>query len=116
MKMNVKVIGIDKVTKKIDGLTGQFALNNVDKITETYTRKMANESAGIAPIESGDLRASITASPRRLKLGTWEYGSELAYARRQEYEHKSRKGFIRKSVWNNREPYREALRKELSRW
>lgn len=116
MKINVNITGIDELTKNIEGMAGQKALDNADKITETYTRKMANESGEMAPVDSGDLRNSIIASPRRLQPGTWEYGSELPYARRQEYEHKSKKGFIRKSVWNNRSDYREALRKEFSKW
>ena len=116
MKINVNITGVDELSKKIEGVSGQVALNNADKITETYARKMANESATSAPVDSGDLRASIVASPRKLEQGVWEYGSELAYARRQEYEHSSRKGFIRKSVWNNRTPYRNAIRKEFTQW
>lgn len=115
MRVNIKVQGIDKVMRDFSR-KGEQARQRVDKVTETYTRKMANESAGMAPVDTGDLRASIAASPRRMQLGTWEYGSELPYARRQEYEHKSKKGFIRKSVWNNRESYRNAIRKELSKW
>lgn len=115
MNFNVKVEGLDKVMQKFT-LKGIQAQGNAEKITETYTRKMANESAANAPVKSGDLRASITSSPRRIGPATWEYGSELPYARRQEYEHASKKGFIRKSVWNNRTPYREALKKEFSKW
>ena len=115
MRLNVKVDGLDKVMKDFS-LKGIQAQGNADKITETYTRKMANESGRMAPVDSGDLRASIIASPRRLQSATWEYGSELPYARRQEYEHRSKKGFIRKSVWKNRTPYREALRKEFAKW
>lgn len=116
MKLNINVAGIDALTKKIEGVAGRKALNNADKITETYTRKMANESAEKSPVDSGDLRASIVASPRKLEEGVWEYGSELVYAKKQEYEHPTRKGFIRKSVWDNRTPYRTALRKEFTRW
>jgi len=115
VNFKVKAEGIDKVMKKFT-IAGIQAQGNADKITETYTRKMANESASNAPVDTSDLKNSILASPRRIKAGTWEYGSELPYAQRQEYEHKSKKGFIRKSVWNNRTPYREALKKEFSKW
>ena len=115
MNFNVKVEGLDNVMRKFT-LKGIQAQGNADKITETYTRKMANESAANAPVKSSDLRNSILASPRRIGPATWEYGSELPYARRQEYEHATKKGFIRKSVWNNRTPYREALKKEFSKW
>lgn len=114
MRINVKVQGVDKVMK---GFTQKAlaAQHRADKVTETYVRKMANESGGMAPVDSGDLRASIIASPRRISNAVWEYGSELPYARRQEYEHRSKKGFIRKSVWNNREAYRVALKREVTK-
>ncbi len=114
MKMNVKVQGVDKIMRDFSqrGLAAQY---RADKVTETYARKMANESAEMAPVDSGDLRASIAASPERLANAVWQYGSDLPYARRQEYEHASRKGFIRKSVWNNRTPYREALKREVTK-
>lgn len=114
MRINVKVSGLDAVMKDFSekGIQAQY---RADKVTETYTRKMANESAAMAPVLSGDLRASIAASPRRLKLATWEFGSSLPYARRQEYEHASRKGFIRKSVWRNRNDYRAAVRREITK-
>lgn len=115
MNINVKMQGIDSVMNKFT-LKAIQAQGAADKVTETYTRKMANESASLAPKDTGDLISSITASPRRLQPSTWEYGSELPYARRQEYEHASKKGFIRKSVWNNRTPYRDALKRELKKW
>lgn len=114
MNINVKVQGIEKVMQGFDQRANE-AVVRADKVTETYTRKMANESAGLAPVDTGDLRASVAASPRKLSDGLWEYGSELPYARRQEYEHKSKKGFIRKSVWNNREAYREAVKREVTK-
>lgn len=114
MNINVKVQGIENIMQGFSekAIAAQY---RADKVTETYARKMANESASMAPADSGDLRASIVASPRRVSNAQWEYGSDLAYARRQEYEHKSKKGFIRKSVWNNRTAYREALRREVTK-
>ena len=115
MKMNVNVKGLDDVMKDFS-LAGMKAQGRADKVTETYTRKMANESGEMAPVKRGDLRANVIASPRRLKPAVWEFGGTLAYARRQEYEHSSKKGFIRKAVWNNRTPYRERLREEVAKW
>lgn len=115
MRINVKVSGIDKVMNDFSR-KGMRAQTEADQVTETYTRKMANQSGEMAPVKSGDLRESIIASPRRLRLGVWQYGSHLPYARRQEYEHRTKKGFIRKSVYKNRNEYREALRREVSKW
>ena len=115
MRMNVSVKGLDKVMRDFS-VAGVKAQGNADKVTETYTRKMANDSADMAPVKSGDLRANLAASPHRLKPAVWEYGGTLPYTRRQEYEHKTKKGFIRKSVWKNRNDYREALRREVSKF
>lgn len=115
MRMNVNVKGLDKVMKDFS-LAGMEAQGTADKVTETYTRKMANDSADMAPVKSGDLRANLAASPRRLKPAVWEYGGTLPYTRRQEYEHRTKKGFIRKAVWNNRTAYREKLREEIARF
>ena len=90
------------------------AQGTADRVTEKYTRKMANEAGKNAPVKDNVLRPNIIASPRRIEKGTWEFGGTVDYARRQEYEHKTKKGFIRKAVWNNREPYRKELRKEMT--
>lgn len=113
MNFKINVSGIEDVMRDFSqkSLAAQY---RADKVTETYARKMANESAELAPVESGDLRASIVASPERIGNAEWQYGSDLVYARRQEYEHASHKGFIRKSAWNNREAYREAVRREVT--
>lgn len=114
-KINISVQGLDNVMKDFS-LAGIKAQGTADKVTETYTRKMANNSADMAPVDSGDLRTNLLASPRRLQQGTWQYGGTLPYTRRQEYEHASKKGFIRKSVYNNRNDYREALKREVSKF
>lgn len=113
-KIGVK--GVDSVLKKFNVATSAKKAADVERVTETYTRKMANESAAVAPVDTGVLRNSITASPQRVegKRGVWQWGSNLEYARRQEYENASRKGFIRNTVWANREPYIEAIRKKVT--
>src|SRR5690625_1602087 len=110
--MNVSVRGLDKVMRDFS-VAGIKAQGNADKVTETYTRKMANDSADMAPVKSGELRAELAARPHRLKPAVWQFGGTLPYTRRQEYEHKTKKGFIRKSVWKNRNDYREALKREV---
>src|SRR5690625_8000571 len=112
--MNVNVKGLDKVMRDFS-VAGIKEQGNADKVTETYTRKMANDSADMAPVKSGDMSANIAASPHRLKPAGWEYGGTLPYNHRQDYEHKTKKGFIRKAVWKNRNDYREALKREVSK-
>lgn len=111
----MKVSGLDAVMKDFS-LAGIKAQGNADKVTETYVRKMANESAGMAPVDTSDLRNNLLASPYRLSPAAWQFGGTLPYTRRQEYEHATKKGFIRKAVWNNRTDYRVALKRELVKW
>ena len=115
MNINVKVEGLDVIMRKLAS-AGADALSNADKVTETYARKMANEAGAAAPVLDNELRPSIIASPRRIGPSEWEFGSTLPYARRQEYEHATKKGFIRNAVWNNETPYRDRLLKEVAKW
>lgn len=114
MNINVRAIGLESTMRDLLEKSVEARVK-ADRVTETYARKMANESAGMAPVDTGDLRASIVASPIRLAPAHWQYGSNLAYARRQEYENASNKGFIRRSVWNNRTPYRDALKRVITK-
>src|SRR5690625_4681732 len=111
-KINISVVGLEKalsdMTKK-----GRQAAQKADKVTEKYTRIMANEAGQGAPAKSGGLRANGIARPRRLKPGLWELGGTLAYARRPEYEHRTQKGVIRKAVRNKRKAYGDEMRKEV---
>lgn len=114
MNINVKAEGIEEVMAKFGKWTKQAYAKDIDKISEAYAHQMAKESARKAPYDTGALINSILASPEPGEfLGEWTYGSDLPYARRQEYEHSSRKGFIREVVWNNRDKYSEAVRKAV---
>src|SRR5690625_3655094 len=115
MRLNVKMQGLNEVMRDFS-LKGIQAQGRADRVTETYTRKMANEGADMAPVDTSALKNNLLASPRRISPGVWEFGGTLPYTRRQEYEHKTKKGFIRKAVWRNRNDYREKLREELARW
>lgn len=104
--------GLDKVMKDFSE-RGQQAQIKADRVTETYARKMANEAGSNAPVLTGALRANIISSPRRMGQAQWEFGGTLPYARLQEYENMTRKGFIRQSVWSNSNYYKDALRREV---
>ncbi|MFJ5716533.1 hypothetical protein [Neobacillus sp. NPDC093127] len=123
---SVKVDGLDELLQALD--PGPV-VTDIDRITEAYTRKMANESAIGAPRKTGKLANSFPSSVRKeggfgaktkswilfgkATTAVWSFGSDLPYALKQEYEHRSKKGFVRKAVWNNREAYREKIRERL---
>lgn len=102
-------IDIEGVNRVVRALEYEGLVRDIGNTTEAYTRKMANESAGYAPVKTGKLRNSIAASPEEIDQTTWEYGSDVDYAKIQEYTNKTHKAFIRKSVWNNELPYKEKI-------
>ncbi|MED3649953.1 hypothetical protein [Heyndrickxia sporothermodurans] len=107
---NVSVSGLSDVLKSLDATP---IVGEIDKATEYYARKMANETAIAAPRKTGALANSFPPSVEKQADCAWSYGSDLPYATRQEYEHESKKGFVRKTVWNNRDPYRNTIKKKL---
>lgn len=106
-KFTISVTGIDKLLKQLDLRKVE---KEVDRVAETYARKMATSAAIKAPRKDGWLKNSLASSVKREKVGVWSWGSDLPYARRQEYEHRTAKGFVRRSIWEYRSEYREAIR------
>lgn len=116
-EFNVRVDGVADVLKMFDSVSADEAVRDIEKITETYARKMASEAADMAPVKTGRLKNSLAASPRKAEDEelTWIWGSDLPYATRQEYEHKSKKGFVRKAIYGNVEKYRDAIERRLTK-
>lgn len=107
---NISVSGLDETLQM---LNDEIATHEVGRVTETYARKIANDSANNAPVDTGALKGSLSSSPEQEEETVWTVGSDLPYALRQEYEHASKKGFVRKAVWNNRDPYRNKIAEVL---
>lgn len=68
---------------------------------ERNVRQMANDGANNAPKKTGRLANSIAASPYREGEMSWSFGSDVEYARRQEFEHATKKAFLRSALWSN---------------
>lgn len=113
MSVRLDVRGIDDTIRRLAQHIGEEAWADIANTTEAYTRKMANESAQKAPLKDGGLKNSIASSPQKVDAQTWEYGSDLPYATRQEYEHSTHSAFIRKAVWDNEEDYRSAVERRV---
>jgi len=110
-------VDISDVLKMFEDVGGDAVQRDINRITETYARKMAAEAADNAPVKTGALKNSLASSPRpsQDEDGVWEWGSDLPYATRQEFEHATKKAFVRKAIWNNEEQYREAVRTRLTK-
>lgn len=106
-QFTIKVSGIKEMMKNLDP---RLVEKEIDKVAETYARKMANSAAMKAPRRDSYLKNSLTASPKREEFGTWSWGSDLPYARRQEYEHATQRGFVRTTIYEYRQEYRDAIK------
>ena len=116
MARGLEIIGLDAVMSKFEKMGGSQTISDVDRVTETYARKMASEAALNAPVKTGALKNSLASSPRPApEPHTWQWGSNLPYATRQEFEHRSRKAFVRKAIWNNEKAYKQAVVRRLTK-
>jgi hypothetical protein len=116
-EFNISAEGIADVLKMFDNVSANEAVRDIEKITETYARKMASEAADMAPVKTGRLKNSLAASPRKAddEELTWVWGSDLPYATRQEYEHKTKKAFVRKAIWSNENDYVDAVKRRITK-
>lgn len=112
MKLNVKINGLKGVLDMLDPTEYEA---EASKVVEKHARLQANKSADRAPVDTGLLSNSIQSSPREIDSLTWQWGSNVEYAQRQEYEHKTKKGFVRKTVFEGRQPFRDDLQKVVRR-
>ncbi|GIN10217.1 hypothetical protein J26TS2_00840 [Shouchella clausii] len=110
--ISIKIEGLDGVLKS---LSDEVARKQFDQETERTARKMANAAANNAPRETGALKNSLVASVRKEADVEWSFGSDLPYAQRQEYEHATKKAFVRRAVWDNEDAYWRAMAKIAGR-
>lgn len=111
--IRIKAQGLGDARRKL-GLNASIKLRErIDNTTEKAVRQMANDSAKMAPVKDNILRPSIPASVKKEAEMSWSYGSNVPYARVQEYTHATKKGFFRKSIWRNRTKFRDAIRMDL---
>lgn len=109
-RTSVRVTGTNEVVRNLEKLTAQME-QSISNTTEAYARKIANEAAEAAPEKTGALKNSIVSSPTQVEPTLWELGSDLPYATRQEFEHSTKKAFMRNAVENNRGPFTNAIQR-----
>lgn len=115
-EININISGLSDVIRTLENMIGNDTIGGIDEITEAYARRMSAESAAKAPIDTSALRNSIAASPQPSdEPHTWEYGSNLPYAIKMEYEHPENRAYIRSVVWDNKQPYRDAIEQRILR-
>lgn len=114
MRITAKATGIDKVNAKLGAQGAKELEAALDLIVEEHALKIANEAKSNAPIKDGFLKRSIRLYGRPARLAR-TIGSNMPYATRQEYEHKTHKGYFRRAIWSGREPFRQDIVNEIKK-
>jgi hypothetical protein len=90
--------GVDGLLNVLGSTPARRLKQSLDDVLEDGIKDMAETSYELAPIETGALKQSILGSVTKLSRHHYMYGSSLPYAQRQEYEHKTKKFYFRRSV------------------
>ncbi|MGJ8731445.1 hypothetical protein ACRW9N_13450 [Listeria aquatica] len=96
-------------------LSAKLYENVVAEESERQVHQSASKTARYAPRKTGALANSFPASISQKSATMWEYGSELPYATIQEFMNRTKAGFVRKTVQEDRPAFiytlQQALRK-----
>lgn len=109
------VTGLDEVLRTLGRAGAEALAEEIDGIVERNTFSMINDARQGAPRKTGKLANSIDMVDQDTKPMERTFGSDVPYATRQEYEHSTQKGFMRKAVWNNRTPLRDEINDAIRR-
>lgn len=102
VKYRVRAKGLNEVNSHFGSRAANKLRSRVGLALEEGIRDMAEDSFEMAPKDTTALAHSIMASVQKEAPLTWYYGSNMPYAQRQEYEHKSKKAYFRRSVNKNK--------------
>lgn len=108
----VDVKGVKEALEKAKEARTQLA-QSIGREVSNASRRVVNEAKKTAPRKTGMLVNSIDILDS--KPFTRIIGSNLPYAARQEYEHKTLRGFFRKALFNERERFRQNLANIIKR-
>lgn len=98
MAYRIKVRGLKYVKSRLWKRNARRLKRKIDDDLEEGIREMARVSFNMAPVETGELKLSILNSVQKVGKSRYMYGSQLPYAQRQEYEHKTKRFYFRRSV------------------
>lgn len=114
MKVSARIKGMEDIYRMVNPNRYKTPVANT---VEKHARLQANTASNRAPVESGNLAGSILPSVKAFngdKTG-WLYGSDVEYAAVQEYTHKTKKGFMRKTMLEGKQPLVSDLEKTVQR-
>ena len=112
---HIRITGVDAVLRALGQAGAEALADEIDGIVERKVLEMINDARTMAPRDTGQLVNSIDMVDQETKPMKRTFGSDLPYATRQEYEHATKKGFMRKAIWNNRTPLRDEIKDAIER-
>jgi hypothetical protein len=114
MDINIRASGVEDVLRQLGEQAADELTEELDKVVQRHAVKIANQAKHNAPVKSGKLKGSIHIYGRPVKLRR-VIGSNVPYATRQEYEHKTKKGYFRRALWKGRKPFRDDIERTIKR-
>jgi len=115
MKIRIGIAGLRNVQSKIQRLDSE-GRQKLDEVVERRALEMVNETRERAPRLTGRLANSIDIIDPETRPLNRTYGSNVEYARRQEFEHKTKKGYFRKTAAKHRPLFFKDVRDFLNKW
>jgi hypothetical protein len=100
MRINydLSLVGMDKLLNRLSERNVRRVLDATDKATKDYANELARKMADKAPILTGELMRSLRDSPIRKGPGWYYLMATVDYTWVQEYEHRTKSGFIRRNI------------------
>lgn len=108
-KIKINVRGINKVQRKLGRRSASMLRDRLDVDLHVEVQKVATAAYNNAPVDTGALRTSILRSVQREGSMEYIFGSYMEYAQRQEYEHRTKKRFMHRAIWDNQNAIAETL-------
>lgn len=114
LRMRVRVEGTAELARALRGRR-QALIDGIDRDVETTTLTAINEARANSPYKTGNLRRQIQLITQDTKPMSRSWGGFAEYTARQEYEHRSKRGFMRRAQWNARANLRDAIQQTIQR-
>jgi|SRR5699024_5485089 len=106
MRAKISVIGVERTARNLRKLSKMD--DDFDKLAEHSMKRVQSGAFKRGPVDTGFLTSNLAADENRVRTngvakGSWDLIDGTDYTLVQEYEHRSKSGFIRDSV-NEEEP------------
>lgn len=98
--VKVSVVGDKETARKLRRMSTE-AQAEVGEQLELGIRKIANQAAINAPVDTGRMANALSAGVQQEGKLSWVMNDGTEYTLVQEYTHKTKKAFIRQAVWDN---------------